>query len=204
MTLWNSGIIADAFLLKWNDPGNRITLYITYTGVVFLPVSLMFTGLIFGQTKLRFKFRYIAALIPPLVSFLVLVTNDIHYKFYKSFISVASENNVFGSYFNIHSTISYIYVMSGLCMLIFFSIKNSGFFTSQSIMITIGSALPLIVNVLYTFGLHNMTSYATPAAFSFAILCFVFAVLKYNFLNITPIALQKVVDHISDCFLVMN
>lgn len=49
-----------------------------------------------------------------------------------------------------------------------------------------------------------MSIYLTPISFTIAIVCFALAIFKFKFLSIAPIALQKVVDRISDGYLVIN
>lgn len=49
-----------------------------------------------------------------------------------------------------------------------------------------------------------MSIYLTPISFTIAVLCFALAIFKFKFLSIAPIALQKVVDRISDGYLVIN
>ena len=49
-----------------------------------------------------------------------------------------------------------------------------------------------------------MTIYVTPIAFAFAIFFYAMAIFKFGFLKITPIALQKIVDRISDGYIVIN
>ena len=49
-----------------------------------------------------------------------------------------------------------------------------------------------------------MSIYLTPISFTIAIVCFALAIFKFKFLSIAPIALQRVVDRISDGYLVLN
>ena len=49
-----------------------------------------------------------------------------------------------------------------------------------------------------------MTIYLTPMSFTITTLLFTFAVLKFRFLSITPIALQRIVDRISDGYIVLS
>ena len=44
----------------------------------------------------------------------------------------------------------------------------------------------------------------TPISFSIAVIFYTFAIMKFNFLKITPIALQKIVDRISDGYVVLD
>ena len=49
-----------------------------------------------------------------------------------------------------------------------------------------------------------MSIYVTPISFTTTVLFFSIAILKYNFLNVTPIALQTVVDRMSDGYIVLD
>jgi signal transduction histidine kinase len=131
------------------------------------------------------------------------MTDNYHHLFYINY-SLNTNELVVGKYFIIHAVYSYICIGVGLYNLIIFSIKNSGFFSRQSILILVGSTVPVLVNVFATFKIISLTEYATPIAFSFAVICYMYAIFKFKFLSIAPIALQKIVDLISDGFIVVN
>ena len=175
-----------------------------YIGTCFLPISIYFTGLTFTITKIKFKKRYLLLFIVPILSLLVLWTNNIHHLFYITYSSSFLDTE-YGPYFYIHTVYSYSLMIIGIMRLLTFSIKNSGFFSKQSIFITIGLACPILVNILGSFlKIVPMTVFATPITFSISIICFSFAIFKFDFLSVTPIALQKIVDRISDSYLVLN
>ena len=49
-----------------------------------------------------------------------------------------------------------------------------------------------------------MTVYVTPICFAFTIAFFALAIFKFKFLSVTPIAMQRIVDRMSDSFLVIS
>ena len=49
-----------------------------------------------------------------------------------------------------------------------------------------------------------MSIYITPISFAVAIFFFAFAIFKFKFLSVTPIAMQRIVDRMSDSFMVIN
>ena len=49
-----------------------------------------------------------------------------------------------------------------------------------------------------------MSIYVTPITFTITIICCAIAIFKFQFLNVTPIALQKIVDRISDGYVVLD
>lgn len=89
-------------------------------------------------------------------------------------------------------------------MLIKYSIQNSGFFSKQSILIFIGALTPLLVNMAGYAGIVSLNVYSTPISFTIGILCFALSAFKLQFFNTTPIALQKIVDRISDGYIIVN
>lgn len=177
--------------------------YFMYIGTCFLPIAIFFTGLIFNNTKINFKKIYYLLFIIPIISLIILWTNDLHHLFYIQY-SINLENIISGSYLIVHNIYSYLLLFLGIIILIKYSIKNAGFFSKQSILIVIGSLIPIIVNILGTFGIIPMTIYVTPICFSFAIFFFAIAIFKFKFLSITPIAMQRIVDRMSDSFVVVN
>lgn len=177
--------------------------YIAYIGICFLPISVFFTGLIFIKTKITFKKSYLLLFIIPIISLFMLWTNDYHHLFYKSY-SLNLENCQIGPFLIMHNIYSYSLLFLGIFYLLKFSIKNSGFFSKQSLLIVLGIAFPLLVNLLGTFRIVPMNIYLTPIIFTFTMLFLSLAILKFQFLGATPIALQKIVDRISDSYIVLN
>ena len=49
-----------------------------------------------------------------------------------------------------------------------------------------------------------MSIYVTPICFTITVICYALAIFKFKFLSIAPIALQNIVDRISDGYLVVN
>ena len=64
--------------------------------------------------------------------------------------------------------------------------------------------IPVVINILGTFAIINLSAYITPISFTITTLFFAFAIFKFNFLKVTPIALQKIVDRMSDSYIVLN
>ncbi len=176
--------------------------YFVYIGTCFLPVTMFFTSLVFANTKIKLKKVYFLLIIP-VISLLILWTNDYHHLFYKVY-SINLNETITGPYTTIHFV--YTYGLFGISVfnLLKYTIKNAGFFSKQSIFIIIGTLIPILVNILGTFNILPMTIYITPISFAFTILCFSIAIFRFKFLSITPIAMQKIVDRISDAFIVLN
>ena len=143
---------------------------IIYIGTCFLPVSVFFTSLIFVNTKITFKKSYLLLFIIPIISLIVLWTNNFHHLFYIKY-SASFTDTIYGPYFYIHTVYSYLLLIIGVLRLLVFSIKNSGFFSKQSLLICLGLSCPVVINVLGSFlKLIPMTVFATPISFSISII----------------------------------
>ena len=177
--------------------------YFSYIGGCLLPVSVYFTGEIFANTKIKFKRYNLLLLIVPAISLIGLWTNDFHHLFFKYYSTNMSEI-ITGPLHTVNAIYSYLLLFLGVWYLLKYSIKNASFFSKQSMLILIGILIPIIANFLGTFKIIPMTIYITPITFALTVLFFSLAIFKFNFLGATPIALQKIVDRISDSYIVLS
>lgn len=172
-------------------------------GACFLPVAFMFLGIIFSKTKIYFSWKYAFLLVIPIISTVLMFTNSQHNLFFKQY-DYNRANIIIGPYNIVNGIYSYACMLIGLIYLLKYTIKNSGFFSKQSLLIALGGLIPSIVNILTTFNILNLTVYATPISFSVALLLFSLAIFKFDFLKVTPIALQRIVDRMSDGYIVVD
>ncbi len=203
MMLWCIGLMVQ--ILAINFISIKVAIYIDYfiyLPVVLTPVALFFIAYIFIKKHIEFKKWYLLLFIIPAITMIILWTNDFHHLFYEEY-SVNTSETIFGPYFFVHSAYTYGLFAIDILMLLITSIKNSSFLSKQSILIVIGTLVPIVVNVV-GMTILNGNIYTTPISFIVTILLFGVAILRYNFLNIAPIALKKVVDQMSDSYLVLN
>ncbi len=177
--------------------------YLAYIGGCFIPVSTFLTSLIFVNTKITFKKYHLLLLIIPFISLLVLWTNNIHHLFFEQY-SIYIKDVIYGPYFYVHAAYSYFILLLTVILFITGAIRNSGFFSMQSMLILLGIIFPLCINILGTLKIIDITIYITPIMFFIAMVFFALAVFKFNFLKLNPVALQKIVNRISDGYIVLN
>lgn len=173
-------------------------------GVCLSPVAFLTLSVIFAKTKITIKWYHLFLFIIPITTIFLTFTNDAHHLVFKQY-SINMSETIWGNYFTyIHSI--YTYGLYGISLFYFltYSIKNSGFFSKQSLLIILGTSIPLIVNILGTFGIIPISMYSTPISFAFLAFFFAIAIFKFQFLSIAPIAMQKIVDRMSDSFVVLN
>lgn len=185
---------------KWE---NIIFVNLIYISVCFVPVVVLLLGIVFKVSSIKFNFKYFLLFIIPTVSIILFWTNEYHHLFYISY-SFWITNMTFGKYFIIHAIYSYTCIFVGISFLIYSAFKISGFFSRQMMFILLGFSLPLITNLLYTIKVITVTQDVNALTFSFTTVCFYIAIFKYDFLRVMPIALQIVVDRISNGFIVVD
>ena len=174
-----------------------------FLGAILVSISILFTGLIFARTKIKFAWKHALLCIVPVVNIAALLTNQSHHLFYTTFSLIPSDQN-FGIFFAIHTIYSYLCIGIGLLYLIVFSIKNYGLFSKQSLLICIGILISLLIDAISTFKIFDWSAAIENIAFAVTISFFILAMVKFDFLNVIPIALQTVVDLISDSYVVIN
>ena len=174
-----------------------------YIGIIFFPVSLYFSAKIFVQTKINFKIRYLLLLIVPATSLFLLWTNEKHGLFFKNY-SIHINECEFGPVFIVNEIYSYMLYFLSIITLFKFFRKNMGLFTQQLNLFLVGIIFPFVLNLLGTLKLIETTIYITPISASISMICFTLALFKFQILDTVPIALTKIVDRMSDGYIVLN
>lgn len=201
--IWTTALLCQKLFVKKFNIDPICFDYIAYIGICFLPISIFLTGKVFYNTKITFSKKYALLLIVPIISLIILWTNNIHHLFYK-YYSTNINDCVSGSYLIVHNIYSYSILLVGIIYILKAARRSSGFFSKQSVLILLGVSVPIVTNILGTFKIVPMTIYATPISFTIALLCFAIAIFKFKFLGVAPIALQIIVNKISDSYLVLN
>lgn len=199
----NVGVLAQNVCTKYFQMDPVPFENIIYIGTCFLPVSLFFSSLVFSKTKIKFKKSYLLLFVIPILTLIMVWTNNYHHLFYKKYSSNLTDMS-YGIYFYVHTIYSYGLLFISMTIMLLTSKKNSGFFSKQSILFLISVFIPIIINMLGYLRILNITVFATPISFTIAMICLFIAIFKFDFLSVTPIALQRIVDRISDSYLVLN
>lgn len=177
--------------------------YFTYIGVCFLPVIFLLFSIAFSKTKFKFTKKYLLLFIIPVLSLILLWTNNAHHLFYKVYSTNLNEN-VYGSLFYIHAIYTFVLYLITFYILIKYSVKNSGLFSKQALLIIIGCIISVTVNLLGFFTIVPMSIYVTPVTFALTSIFITLAISKFDFLKVAPIALQRIVDRMSDGYIIVN
>lgn len=203
LIIWCSGLILQRILIVIYPGFNPIySDYITYIGICFAPPLCFIMAKIYSETGVKDKTKVFLFIIP-IISLLLLWTNDFHQLFYKVY-SVNFNEAVYGPAFNINTLYSYVMIFSFMIIMLKTSVKKSGFFSIQTGLIVFGSLVPLVVNILGTLRVIVISIYITPISFVVTVICYAFSIIKFKALNVIPVAFKTVVDTMSDSFVVIS
>lgn len=199
--IWDFAVIMAGFsenlqmVLFWDN--------LTYLGSSFVAVSLAFIAIAFGSNGTGLTKKHFLLYIIPVLTQIILWTNDYHHLFYVYFNPLTREL-IPGLYFYVHAIYSYLTMFYGFLALSYYAVRNSGIFSVQTVLIMIGSFIPAVVNVCYTLGVPGFNLYSTPTAFGMLLIFYILGIMRYDLLKISPIAVQTVMNRISDSFLVCD
>lgn len=200
---WNIGTLLEMYTREYLHYTQMIFVDISYLSICFVPPIILLLGLTFAQTHIEYSFRYYSIFLVPLISTLMVWTNQYHKLFFVKY-SILSREAVYGPYYYFHSAYSYICIIVGLIYLVYFSLKNSGFFSKQSLFILVGITFSLSINIIYSFNIADLSFNINSISFTVAILCFFISIIRYKFLSVVPIARQKIMSLISDSYIVVD
>jgi signal transduction histidine kinase len=185
----------DAQMIFWEN--------MTYFGAASVPVSLFILAKSYAQSGSGFTKKYYMLYIVPLITMIIIWTNQAHGLFFHQY-PIGLQEPEYGIYFYFHAAYSYVCMLSGIVMLTYYAFKNSGILSVQALLITLGSLAPFVVNLLYTFRIKGFDTYSTPIANTFLLAMYLLGMFRFNFLKVSPIALQTVINRISDSFIVLD
>ena len=201
--LWCLLSLAQQYILRLNDITNILLVKCIDTVTICLPVFLFFVGYSYLKSSSKLSGKIQLLLVVPLVVCLFVWTNDYHQLFYKNYAAVNS-SRILGPVGYVSNFINIGFIIIALFYLIKASVRNSGFFSRQSGLMIIGAVVPIAVDVAYFTHIFTFPKYYDAISFSITGLCFLIAIFRYELFNVLPVALQTIVDHISDGYMVLN
>lgn len=203
LIIWTAGVLFQRLLgIRFNI--NLIYFdYITYIGICTLFPTLMYLCYAYKNENKKIPKTFSLFYIIPIICLIILWTNEYHNMFYKEY-SVNFAETEYGIMFYINTIYSYSLAAVFIWQMMKTSIQKSGFLSKQTGFMIIGSLIPLVINVLGTTKVLNISIYVTPIMFTVTLICYAIAIFKYKALNITPIALKTIVNTMNDAFVVIS
>ena len=208
MTVLNVGTLLQSYnYYYWHlsEGWSRLFIIISYVGICMFPVLILYIGLLFRDPHSTISPRLHLLLFFPVLSLIFIIDKNLCDKYFFLKYSIFSDQAEYGTFYFIHSVYSYIMLGLGIFYLISSSVKTTGLFSRQFLIISFGIVIAAVANVLYSFNIvAGLTFDITASSFTIAVICFSVAIVKYKFLSVSPIALKQIVNIISDGYIVVD
>lgn len=199
-----------AKLMKTASPTLEIRWFfiaLQYFGICSLNYTFVQFAWFFAYAKEMTPFRKFLTLLPTAISFILISLNPLHMLFYSKFDLYRDS---FGVLFYPHQLMSYLYLIYGIYLCT--KEYNNSFQMKyvQSKLFAIAILIPIFFNVLYvTKTLKKIFSIRlpmdiTPLTAIISLGLFAFAIRKYRFLDIAPLAYEKALTHSDQAIAICN
>ncbi|HSF56203.1 MAG TPA: histidine kinase N-terminal 7TM domain-containing protein [Algoriphagus sp.] len=175
---------------------------VQYIGLVLAsPCWVVFALKYTGYDSDRKPWIYPAIFILPILTYLIVITNTWHHLHYKSnwlitdgpFPILGIEK---GIWYPVQVAYSYFFYFLGTIILLKRFRYANIHFKLQTRLLIVGGFFPLLINIFYQ--LSWLKPYAgldmTPYAFLFTYLLISIAILRFNLLNLKPVARDKILE----------
>ncbi len=184
---------------------------IEYVGISFLPACWFFFIVKFAGKDEWITSRNLSlVLIIPLITLLLVWTNEFHHLHYRS-VSVDSSgpfpllNIERGPWYYFHTLYFYVMLLWGIMLLLNKFRKANKVFKKQNLIILVSAFIPWIANIVYFFGFRPLGHIdVTPFAFISSVLLLSIGLVRFRLLDIIPIAREKVLESMKEGLIVAD
>jgi PAS domain S-box-containing protein len=152
----------------------------------------------------------VAIWIIPVITFVLVLTNDQHHIYWTSITPVATAfgNRLQynrGPWYWVHAGYSYLLMMAGTVIVARGLRRFPPPYRRQTILIMIGAIVPWVGNVLYLTRLIPVAGLdLTPIAFGISGACFTWGMYRYRLFGLVPVARDMVIDSMDDGVIVLD
>ncbi|PKM65699.1 MAG: hypothetical protein CVU95_14020 [Firmicutes bacterium HGW-Firmicutes-2] len=199
MWLWTTFYIfervAPSVSIRW------LICCVEYVAICYLGFFAYMFSRSYRGLKAPSKLKVIALLSPPTFFYLSVLTNPLHYQFYRSF-TVHTE--VYGPLCWALIYVTLLYYLGGVYHFIRKSRYRSIYRKRQMLYFSAAIIVPIIIHILNTLKIIDLDFNISLVVMPYSLFLITISVLKHKFLDILPHALLDVVEFIDDGFMVIN
>ncbi|RAI87949.1 sensor histidine kinase [Algoriphagus yeomjeoni] len=189
-----------------------IFIKLEYVGISFLGAFWLIFSLIYTSFRPKYYGIILAlVLVIPILTYILVLTNDSHQLFYKSISIIESgalsiANIEIGPWYIVNLIYTYTLYLLGYLIIWWRFRFSDQLFKTQTRLMLLAGVFPMIFNLLYQFEIIIPLQVIdlTPFSFLFTYLILGFAILKYQLFNIKPIAHNKVIEAITKGVLLVD
>ncbi len=184
---------------------------VEYIGIINIPVLYLVFSLEYTrQERYLNKQSTLLLWIIPVITLLLVWTNELHLLIWSGFQQVNFNNNLVftvdhGTFFWIYAAYSYILLLIGAVILVQNAITAKGAHRNQAAVMVLGTAVTWIGNIVYLTGLSPIPEIDTSSlTLTISGLIFAWGLFRLGLLDLVPIAGEKVLESLDDGALVLD
>ena len=184
--------------------------YVEYLGIVTVPATWFLFALQYTGRLARPTPRLLLLAVEPLATMTMVVTNPHHYFYWSTVTPITVDGYILltvthGPGFWIHALYSYVLLITSAFALLRAMFKAPHLYRHQFGANLIAVAAPWVANALYIFGLNPFPNLdLTPFAFALSGVALTWAISRFQFLELVPVAHNRIVENINDAVLVLQ
>src|SRR3989440_7750083 len=212
VAVWTLGYALE--LAGGDIPTKIFWLGIEYLGIVIVPVAWLALALQYtGRTKWLTPRILVLLSIEPLITLVLVWTNDIHHLIHaKVGLEISSAFTVLvitrGTWYWINVVYSFLLLLLGTALIVSFIPtlrRSASVYRGQVSALCIAVLVPWVSNAVTDFGLSPLPNLdLTPLAFTITGIAMAWSLFRFRLLDITPVARYAVVESMSDAVLVLD
>jgi PAS domain S-box-containing protein len=179
----------------------KLSMHIEYLGIPFVTTLWFFQVIQFTGTAARSrKCLAVVLFAVPVTVFFLHLTNDWHHLIYERYIPnpdglIPLYTSIKGPWYKVHSVYNYSVLLCGILLFIPMYWRALPIVRRQIVVLLTGAAAPAIFNSFFWFGLKVDL---TPFGFAVSGVAYVWGILRFHLLRLTPLAQAQVFETIRD------
>ncbi|MDP4094870.1 MAG: ATP-binding protein [Bacillota bacterium] len=182
--------------------------FLASASAFFLPSTLVLLSILFIKKQIDYLRTYVVIFIPPVISTLLLATNNLHKLFLKQY-DAGDNSMVFGPLYYLHCTWQLAFSCFAVWYIVYYSLKYTNGLSKQILLVILSILSPVLVDLLIYlnyFSALPISIYKNISVISYCIsaIFLTSAIYRYRFLDTVPIAIRSIIDNISDSFVVVD
>lgn len=184
---------------------------VMYVGTIFVPTLSLIVVLEFTNLQ-RWLTRptLLLLLIWPLLSLIIVWTNDVHHLFFSSFAWITSGFYVYlvwerGVWFWLTFVYSFLTFMFSVAVMISGFHESSHFFRKRNLILIVAFLVAWITDLFTQIGLPRQANLdLTPIGIALAGVIYAYTLFKYSLFDLNSIARRELLEHLQDAFVVLD
>ncbi len=188
-------ILAPTVSIRW------VIVCIEYLPLTFVGFAFMHFAYGYTRHKMMSRNCFFLTLLLPVFNYLSVLTNPMHHTFYSEF---TLQGQVFGPITYLIMATTFTYLLMGAFFFLSREYTRTAVGDMQSTYFVIAIVIPVLIHLLDTFRVIQFNFSVTLIFIPFSVLLFIVSVLKYQFLDVLPVAINETIDGMLDGVLVVG